>query len=245
MKKHYLIPALCTALVFMAGCVNDFNEDDYVKTSPALMESVVIEGDLAKDIRIIQTSSMKTEDGRELVCIRGRLKRECLAKYVFGSYKSMNISYLFTWWDVQGKKVPCGNVWQNLQLYPGEEFACTSYSPAKEAVKVKLEFKAGTVVSAPVSGENCVKEPASAAQKLQQRELPADIREGKSTTTEAIRAKTGKVEENNKVLKKINQKVDGKGVKNNCLCGCANGETCYCPEGSACPNAGKNKKTVK
>ena len=205
MKKLF-IPALCAAALTFTGCIGSFNEDDYVKTTPALMESVSVEGDLADDLKIIQTSKMKTESGVEVVCIRGRLKREGFACFVMNCKNTIDLAYKFTWTDAQGKEAAnAAGKWQNLSLKPGSEFACTSTAPSKEFNKVKLVIrKAGdpapAAVKAPAKQEKNTKAPAKAAKKTQ----------------------------NN--------------AKNNCLCGCAQGEKCYCPEGAPCPNAGKNKK---
>lgn len=244
MKHHFFFPALCASMIALtAGCVNDYNEDDYISTQPGLMESVVLSDDLADDIRIIQTSNLKTESGVEVVCIRGRLKRDGFASFVFNSVKTIEISYRFLWFDAEGKEIANeqSGIWHTVALRPGEEFACTSHAPVKGIDKVKLEIKKGTEVSAPVAEK---KEEKIAGEVLK-KELPAEIREGKATTTKEIKAKTDEVEQKNKTLQKVNQKVEQKNSKNSCLCGCASGETCYCPEGSACPNAGKNKKTAK
>ena len=235
MKNKILFPALCAAVLsFSAGCINDFNEDDHVALQEGLMESVMVSDNLAGDIRIIQTSRLKTESGVEVVCVRGRLKRDGFASFVFDSVQSIDLSYRFIWYDAEGKVIEgsCSG-WNTLVLHPGEEFSCTSYSPMKNAGKVQLEIKKGMESAVPAA--DCAKKDAAD-------ELPADIREGKATTTKEIKAKTDEVEKKNKTIQKVNEKVNQKNADNKCLCGCASGETCYCPEGSACPNTGKNKK---
>ena len=242
MKHNFLVPALCASMLALTvGCVNNFNEDDHIATQEGLMESVSFSDDLADQIRIIQTSRIKTESGVEVVCIRGRLKRDGFTSYVFNSAKAIDLSYRFVWFDKDGKEI-AGNSgsWHTVALYPGEEFACTSYAPMKGVDKVKLEIKEGVEVST-------VKEEKEEkiGGKVLKNELPAEIREGKTTTTKEIKAKNDEVEQKNKTIQKVNQKVEQKNKKNPCLCGCANGEPCYCPEGSACPNAGKYKKPAK
>lgn len=205
--KKLLIPAICAAALTFTGCVGSFNEDDYVMTTPALMESVSVEGDLADSLKIIQTSKMKTEGGVEVVCIRGRLKREGFASFVMNRKNSVELTYKFTWFDAQGKEVAnAADKWHSLTLKPGSEFACTSTAPAKEISKVSLiirkadEEAPAVAASAPAKQDKTAKAPAKAAPKTK------------------------------------------KNTKNDCLCGCAQGEKCYCPEGAPCPNAGKNKK---
>ncbi|MBR2439538.1 MAG: YcfL family protein [Lentisphaeria bacterium] len=206
MNKLY-IAAICAAALTFTGCVGSFNEDDYVMTTPALMESVTVSGDLADSLKITQTSKMKTESGVEVVCIRGRLKREGFASFVMNRKNSVELTYKFTWFDAQGKEVAnAADKWHSLTLKPGSEFACTSTAPAKEINKVSLIIrKAGeeapaVAASAPAKQDKTAKAPAKAAPKTK------------------------------------------KNTKNDCLCGCAQGEKCYCPEGAPCPNAGKNKK---
>ena len=128
MKFKFLFPALCASvLAFTAGCVNDFNEDDYITLQEGVMDSVKISDDLAGDIRIIQTSRIKTESGVEVVCVRGRLKRDSFSSFVFNSAKTIDLSYRFTWCDAEGKEIAnsCKG-WNTVALRPGEEFSCTS-----------------------------------------------------------------------------------------------------------------------
>ena len=202
--KKLLIPAIFAAALTFTGCINDFNEDDYVMTTPALMESVMVEGDLNDSLKIIQTSKMNTESGVEVVCIRGRLKREGFANFVRNGKNSIDLCYKFTWFDAQGKEVANqSGKWHSLMLKPGSEFACTSAAPAKGITKVSLVIRK--------AGE---KAPAAAAK------APAAQKQKAAAKAPAAQ----------------------KNTKNSCLCGCAQGEKCYCPEGAPCPNAGKNKK---
>ena len=211
--KKFLIPALCAAAALtFTGCINDFNEDDFVNTVPAIMENIKVDGNLANDIRIIQTSKMKTEQGAEVVCVRARLKREGFKAFVKGCPNTINISYKYTWFDAQGKEVP-GSKWQKISLKPGSEFACTSSAPAKGITKVTLTIRKDCKAPA-----KCDKAPAKC---------------DKAPATKCPKA----VKKNVKPAPKA-----AKNVKNDCLCGCANGEKCYCPAGAPCPNAGKNKK---
>ena len=213
MKKLF-IPALCAALFTFTGCVNSFNEDDHIATQPAIMESVTLEGDLADDIRITQTSKMKTEQGIEVVCIRGRLKRDGFCKFVLKPDSTVNLAYKFTWFDAQGKEITVSAYkCRTLTLKPGEEFALVSHAPAKDIVNVKLVIRLKDACAQPCA-KTCAakKAPAAAKAPVAAPEAPAAVPAKKAS------------------------------VKTNCLCGCAAGNPCYCPEGSACPNAGKNTK---
>lgn len=244
MKHSFMIPVLCTAVLVAAGCAGDYNEDDHIALDSAILESVTIDDKIANDIRIIQTTRTKTESGVEGVCVRGRLKRAGYFGYLFNSYGNTKLSYKFTWIDEDGKNASRGQNygWHAVRLFPGEEFACTSYAPAKGNFKVNLEIREGaemlfTPDATAVSDET--------SRKVLQTELPAEIREGKATTTKEIKAKTEEVEKKNKALKKVNEKVaDTDASKTNCKCGCAFGATCYCPDDSPC-RAGKNLKTDK
>ena len=243
MGKLFL-PAVAAAVLTLTGCVSDFNESDYVKTQPAVMDSVVIEGELSKDLRIIQTSQLKTESGVEDVTVRARLKRDGLKNFVFDSGKPVEVSYKFTWYDAQGNVVSVGGEyrWQTVTLYPGGEISCSSRAPEKGICKVKLEFRSGAAPAEAAPAEFSTDGKGKGSKKLMERELPADIRDGKATTTKEIKAKTDAVEKNNKVLKEINRKVEQKSKKTiECLCGCANGESCYCPADSVC-RKNKNEK---
>ena len=207
MKKFFL-PALCTAALALTGCVGSYNEDDHIATQPEIMKSIAVEGDLADALRITQTSKMKTEQGIEVVCIRGRLKREGFCGFVFSPDTEVNISYKFTWFDAQGKEVEApAYKWHSLAVKPGGEFAFVSHAPAKDIVNVKLVI----CQAKPQADMKTV--PAAAAPKA----APA------AKAAPAQKAPAAKAAP----------------VKTNCLCGCASGNPCYCPEGSACPKAGK------
>lgn len=211
--KKFLIPALCAAAALtFTGCINDFNEDDFVKTVPAIMENIKVEGDLADNLRIIQTSKMKTEKGSEVICVRARLKRESLKSFVKNCPNDIQISYKYTWFDANGKEI-AGAKWQSLSLKPGREFACTSTAPVKGISKVTLTIRRDCTASA------------------QYKKADAKCKKAAANCPKAAAKK------NVKAAPKA-----AKNAKNSCLCGCANGETCYCPAGAPCPNAGKNKK---
>lgn len=204
--KKFLLPAFCAAALALTGCVGSFNEDDHIATQPEIMKSVSVEGDLADALRITQTSKMKTEQGIEVVCIRGRLKREGFCGFVFSPDNEVGISYKFTWFDAQGKEVDApAYKWHSLAIKPGGEFAFVSHAPAKDVVNVKLAI----CKAKPQADVKTV--PAAAAPKAAPKAAPAP---------KAPAAKAAP-------------------VKTNCLCGCASGNPCYCPEGSACPKAGK------
>ena len=218
--KKFLIPALCAAVALtFTGCISDFNESDFVRTVPAIMENIKVEGDLANDLRVIQTSKMKTEQGVEVICVRARLKRESLVEFVKSCPNAINISYKYTWYDAQGKEVP-GAKWQTLSLKPGNEFACTSSAPAKGISKVILTIR-----------KDCKASSCKAAKKCNK----ADVKAAKCQKANA-KCQKASAKAAPKAVKNT------KNAKNDCLCGCANGEKCYCPADSACPNAGKNKK---
>ena len=202
MKKLF-IPVICAAALTFTGCINDFNEDDFVNTTPEMMKSVSVEGDLANKLRITQTSKMKTEKGIEVVCVRARLKRENLKEFVMNPSGMIDISYKFVWTDAKGKEC-AGSKWQTISLKPGSEFACTSSAPAKGISNVKLILR----------------------KKGEKQAAPAAVKKAPAKQKNAA----------------VKQAPKAKNSKTDCLCGCAKGEKCYCPEGSACPNAGKNKK---
>lgn len=247
MKHCFLLPAVCAAMLAAAGCAESYNEDDHVTIDAGVMESVVIDNQLAGDIRIIQTAQVTTEAGVKGVCVRARLKRAGYAGFMFNSYDKINISYKFTWIDAEGKDVSQGEKygWNTIQLFPGDEFACTSYAPAKNIPNVKLEIRKGIESAVPSASETAVK-PEKTSEKVLRKELPAEIREGKATTTVEIKAKTDEVEKKNKALKEVNEKVrKGSSLKNDCKCGCASGATCYCPEDSPCRKGKTAKPAAK
>ena len=219
--KKFLIPAFCAAALTFTGCISDFNENDFVRTVPAIMENIKVDGDLSKDLRIIQTSKMKTEQGVEVICVRARLKREGLVDFVKNAPNAINISYKFTWYDAQGKEVS-GTKWQTLSLKPGNEFACTSSAPAKGITKVTLTIRKDTKTPACKAAAKCPKANTPKAVKSPAKAAPKAAKAPAKAAPKAVK--------------------NNKNVKTNCLCGCANGESCYCPADSACPNAGKNKK---
>lgn len=234
-KLKTLIPAAFAAVFAMTGCIGNFNENDFISVQDGIMESVTVDNNIAEDLRIIQAGSMKTESGVEIVSIRGRLKRSGFVNFVFDSYKPVSVSYKFTWYDAEGNAITGDSAysWKTIQLFPGEEFSCVSCAPSKDVKKMTFTVKAGEETAAQAD-EAFRPQPAG---EMLKKELPDEIREGKTTTTKEIKAKTDEVEKKNKVLKEVSEKVDN--GKSACLCGCANGEDCYCPEGSACPNAGK------
>ena len=226
--KKFLIPAFCAAALTFTGCISDFNENDFVRTVPAIMENIKVDGDLAKGLRVIQTSKMKTEQGVEVICVRARLKREGLVDFVKNSPNTISISYKYTWFDAQGKEVP-GAKWQTLSLKPGNEFACTSSAPAKGITKVTLTIRKNCKAAATCPrakakvSANCPKANAKVAANCPKaKAAPKAVKADAKAAPKAVK--------------------NNKKVKNNCLCGCASGESCYCPADSACPNAGKNKK---
>ena len=222
--KKLLIPVFCAAALTFTGCISDFNEDDFVKTTPAIMENIAVDGELANDLRITQTTKMKTEQGVEVVCVRARLKREGFASFILNKENKVDIAYKFTWFDAQGKEVSGANKWQSLSLRPGDEFACTSSAPAKGITKVSLTIRKNTAVkTASVKMEKAKAAPApKAVKKAKAAPAPKAVKKAKAAPAP-------------KAVKKAQYNKN-----TNCLCGCAYGEKCYCPEGSSCPNAGKN-----
>ena len=246
--KKWFIPVLCFAALTFSGCVSDFREDDHVMTAPALMETVSIDSQLADDLRIIQTSKMKTEKGLEVVCIRARLKREGFVSFVLNLKNTLDLSYKFTWFDAQGKEVKSADQWYSLSLRPGAEFSCTSQAPALGISKVVLTIRKGlekkevrTVPAAPAvkpatpaakPAAPAVKPATPAAKPAAPAAKPAAPAVKNSPAAKP--AAPAAVKKAASAQKKIQ-------INTNCLCGCANGETCYCSEDSGCPNAKKNK----
>ena len=230
--KKFLIPAFCAAALTFTGCISDFNENDFVRTVPAIMENIKVDGDLAKGLRVIQTSKMKTEQGVEVICVRARLKREGLVDFVKNSPNTISISYKYTWFDAQGKEVP-GAKWQTLSLKPGNEFACTSSAPAKGITKVTLTIRKNCKAACKAAA-TCPKANAKVAATCPK--ANAKVAANCPKAKAAPKAVKADAKAAPKAVK------NNKKVKNNCLCGCASGESCYCPADSACPNAGKNKK---
>lgn len=228
--KNWFVPALCFAAMTFSGCISDFREDDHVMTTPALMETVRVDSEISDDLRIIQTSKMRTEKGLEVVCIRARLKRDGFVSFVLSLQNTYDLSYKFTWFDAQGKEVKSNDQWYSMTLRPGAEFSCTSQSPAPGVVKVALTIRKGlakkTVQTVPAVS---AKKPAPAVKAV-----PAPV----NKAVPAVSAKKpvpAPVKNAVPAPKKVQSNT-------NCLCGCANGETCYCSEDSGCPNAKKQTK---
>ena len=183
--KKFLIPAFCAAALTFTGCISDFNESDFVRTVPAIMENIQVDGDLAKDLRIIQTSKMKTEQGVEVICVRARLKREGLVDFVKNAPDTINISYKYTWYDAQGKEVP-GTKWQTLSLKPGNEFACTSSAPAKGITKVTLTIRKDSKAPACKAAPACPKANAPKAVKAPAKAAPKAVKNNKNVKNNCL-----------------------------------------------------------